>query len=130
MDYMNHVLTSWPIVLTPWKIIGYTGAALFASRWLVQLYYSRKAGRPVTPRMFWIMSVVGSLMTLAYFSLSNKQDSVGVLQNLFPAAVALYNLYLEVTHSRKTREAALAEAAALKAAEKPVSAPEVAAANK
>ena len=49
-------------------------------------------------RVFWYMSVVGSLMTLSYFLFSAKQDSVGVLQNLFPAFTALYSLYLDIKH--------------------------------
>ena len=44
------------------------------------------------------MSVVGSLMTLSYFIFSAKQDSVGVLQNLFPSFTALYSLYLDIKH--------------------------------
>jgi lipid-A-disaccharide synthase-like uncharacterized protein len=44
------------------------------------------------------MSVVGSLMTLSYFLFSSKQDSVGVLQNLFPTFTALYSLYLDIRH--------------------------------
>ena len=36
------------------------------------------------PRAFWYMSLVGSVMTLSYFVFSQKQDSVGVIQNLFP----------------------------------------------
>jgi lipid-A-disaccharide synthase-like uncharacterized protein len=82
--------------VTPWKLIGYTGALMFGGRWLVQFLASRKAGKPVIPRLFWYMSVAGSLMTLSYFSLSAKQDSVGVLQNLFPTFTALYSLYLDI----------------------------------
>ncbi|MBS7457081.1 lipid-A-disaccharide synthase N-terminal domain-containing protein [Coralloluteibacterium stylophorae] len=82
--------------VTPWKLIGYTGAALFGGRWLVQFLASRRAGRPVIPRLFWYMSVVGSLMTLSYFLFSAKRDSVGVLQNLFPAFTAAYSLWLDI----------------------------------
>jgi lipid-A-disaccharide synthase-like uncharacterized protein len=39
------------------------------------------------------MSMSGSALLLLYFTLS-KNDSVGVLSNLFPLAVALYNLRL------------------------------------
>ena len=45
MNEPFHVL--WGITLTPWKLVGYLGVALFAGRWFVQLYYSRKLGRPV-----------------------------------------------------------------------------------
>lgn len=86
------------VVVTPWKIIGYVGALMFGARWLVQFVASRRAGRPVIPRLFWYMSVVGSFMTLSYFLFSAKADSVGVLQNLFPAFTALYSLHLDIRH--------------------------------
>ncbi|MBP1627276.1 MAG: lipid biosynthesis domain protein [Holophagaceae bacterium] len=86
------------LVVTSWKLIGYVGAALFGGRWLVQFIASKRAGKPVMPRVFWYMSVVGSLMTLSYFLFSAKKDSVGVLQNLFPAFTALYSLYLDIKH--------------------------------
>jgi lipid-A-disaccharide synthase-like uncharacterized protein len=84
--------------VTLWKLIGYSGALLFSARWFVQLHASRRAGRPSTPRMFWYMSVVGSLTTLSYFVFSPKSDSVGVIANLFPAFIASYNLYLDIRH--------------------------------
>lgn len=94
------------IVLTPWKLIGLTGALMFGGRWLVQFIASRRAGKPVIPRLFWYMSIVGSLMTLAYFALSAKNDAVGVLQNLFPAFTAVYSLYLDIRHRGWRREKA------------------------
>ena len=51
------------------------------------------------------MSIVGSLMTLAYF-LFGKNDSVGVLQNLFPAFTAGYSLYLDIKHRGWRRDRA------------------------
>ena len=82
--------------VTGGKLIGYTGALMFGARWLVQFVATRRAGRPVIPRLFWYMSIVGSLMTLSYFLFSSKQDAVGVLQNLFPAFTAVYSLYLDI----------------------------------
>jgi lipid-A-disaccharide synthase-like uncharacterized protein len=93
------------ITLTPWKLIGYLGVGLFAGRWFVQLYYSRKLGRPVVPTAFWLMSISGSLLLLAYFTFG-KNDSVGILSNLFPAGIAGYNLYLDLTHKRNRAAAA------------------------
>jgi len=40
------------LVITPWTIIGYVGVFMVAGRWFVQLAASRKARRPVLPRMF------------------------------------------------------------------------------
>jgi lipid-A-disaccharide synthase-like uncharacterized protein len=87
------------VVVTPWKLIGYLGVALFAGRWFVQMYASRKHRKPVVPRLFWLMSISGSLLLLSYF-IFGKNDSVGVLSNLFPAGVAIYNLVLDIRHRR------------------------------
>ena len=97
---MHEVIASYfGVAVTPWKLVGYLGLALFTSRWLVQLYVSRVEGRPTVPRMFWYMSVTGSLLLLAYFTWG-KNDSVGVLSNLFPALIAVYNLYLDIRGPR------------------------------
>jgi lipid-A-disaccharide synthase-like uncharacterized protein len=86
------------IHITWWKLIGYTGALMFSARWFVQMHASRRAGKPEIPRLFWYMSIVGSATTLSYFVFSPKADSVGVLQNLFPAITASYSLYLDIRH--------------------------------
>jgi len=88
------------VYVTPWKLIGLTGAALFGARWIVQFIASRRAGRAVIPRLFWYMSLCGSVMVLSYFIFSSKQDAVGVIQNLLPALTAGYSLYLDIRHHR------------------------------
>jgi lipid-A-disaccharide synthase-like uncharacterized protein len=92
------------VTVTPWKLVGYLGVLLFAGRWVVQLAATRRQGRPVVPRLFWSMSILGSALLLAYFTFG-KNDSVGVLANLFPMGVAIYNLMMDirsgdVSHSR------------------------------
>jgi lipid-A-disaccharide synthase-like uncharacterized protein len=64
------------------------------------MYHSRKAGRPVTTALFWMMSLTGSIILLAYFALSPKRDMIGLLSNFFPMFVSAYNLYLELTSQR------------------------------
>jgi lipid-A-disaccharide synthase-like uncharacterized protein len=104
---MNQVLLSaFGLTITPWKLIGYLGVALFAGRWFVQIYYSRKHRRPVVPTVFWLMSISGSLLLLSYF-IFGKNDSVGILSNLFPTAVAGYNLYLDARHKRSRRDGSI-----------------------
>ena len=85
-------LSGFGVHITLWKLIGLTGALMFGGRWAVQFVASRRHGKPVIPRAFWYMSIVGSLMTLSYFLFSSKQDAVGVLQNLFPSFTAVYSL--------------------------------------
>lgn len=107
MNWMDQELVwlAWSgIHVTPWKLIGLTGALMFGARWLVQFVASRREGKPVIPRMFWYMSIVGSVMTLSYFLFSSKQDAVGVLQNLFPSFTAAYSLYLDIRHRGWRRE--------------------------
>jgi len=96
-DVIGHV---FGVVITPWKLVGYLGVALFAGRWLVQVIAARRYRRPVVPRLFWTMSIAGSALLLAYFTLG-RNDSVGVLSNLFPMAVALYNWSLDVRAARR-----------------------------
>ena len=91
-------MSGFGIHITPWKLIGLTGALMFGGRWLIQFIASRRHGKPVIPRAFWYMSIIGSLMTLSYFIFSAKQDAVGVLQNLFPSFTAIYSLYLDIKH--------------------------------
>ena len=99
-------LSGFGVHMTPWKLIGLTGALMFGGRWLVQFIASKRMGKPVIPRAFWYMSLVGSVMTLAYFVFSAKQDSVGVIQNLFPAFTAAYSLYLDIKHRGWRRDRA------------------------
>ena len=93
------------IHMSPWKLIGLTGALMFGARWVVQFIASRRQGKPVIPRLFWYMSIVGSLMTLSYF-IFGKNDAVGILQNLFPAFTALYSLHLDIRHRGWRRDRA------------------------
>lgn len=103
---MNEVIANvFGVVVTPWKLVGYVGVMLFAGRWVVQVLATRRHGRPVIPRAFWVMSVTGSLLLLSYF-IFGKNDSVGVLSNLFPACVAIYNLIMDIRAKRLQPEAA------------------------
>jgi lipid-A-disaccharide synthase-like uncharacterized protein len=94
------------VAITGWKLVGYLGVFLFAGRWFVQMWAARAHGRVVMPRMFWFMSVAGSVLLLAYF-IWGKNDSVGVLANLFPMCVALYNLMLDIKSAREGTFSAL-----------------------
>jgi lipid-A-disaccharide synthase-like uncharacterized protein len=98
---MNQVLfEAYGLVITPWKLVGYLGVLMFAGRWFVQMLASRRKGKPVIPRSFWVMSIAGSLMLVTYFTLG-KNDSVGILSNLFPLGIAVYNLLLDIRHRRE-----------------------------
>ncbi|HLI17243.1 MAG TPA: lipid-A-disaccharide synthase N-terminal domain-containing protein [Rhodanobacteraceae bacterium] len=97
MEHILHAIADYQI--TPWKAVGYLGMVLFTSRWLVQSYATHKQKRVVVPLAFWILSVCGSLLMLAYF-IFGKNDSVGILANLFPAFVSIYNLVMHLRHQK------------------------------
>jgi lipid-A-disaccharide synthase-like uncharacterized protein len=88
------------VVVTPWKLVGVMGSLMFTCRWLVQALATRRAGRPVIPRSFWIISLAGSAMVTSYF-IWGKNDAVGVMTNLLPASVAFYNLLMDIKGVRK-----------------------------
>ena len=97
MEHILHALASYQI--TPWKVVGYLGMLMFTSRWFVQVYATRKHKRVVMPLSFWVLSVCGSILLLAYFVVG-KNDSVGILSNLFPVGVSVYNLLMHLRHHR------------------------------
>ncbi len=81
--------TDWTV--TGWKLLGFLGAFCFAGRWLVQLIHRKRTGTREIPTVFWIISLAGAGMVTMYF-IWGKNDSVGIITNLLPASVALYNL--------------------------------------
>lgn len=99
---MEHILQAlMDFQITPWKAVGFLGMAMFTSRWFVQVYATRKHKRVVMPLAFWVLSVCGSILLLAYF-IFGKNDSVGILSNLFPVAVSGYNLVMHLKHQRNS----------------------------
>jgi len=95
---MHHILHAFlNYQITPWKAVGYLGMVMFTSRWFLQVYATRKHKRVTVPLTFWVLSMCGSVLMLAYF-IFGKNDSVGILANLFPAFVSLYNLVMHLRH--------------------------------
>ncbi|MGA8277006.1 MAG: lipid-A-disaccharide synthase N-terminal domain-containing protein [Rhodanobacteraceae bacterium] len=97
---MNQVLFVFQhVTVTPWKLIGFLGLFLFTSRWFVQMYATRKMKRVHMPMAFWWLSISGSVLLVAYFTFG-KNDSVGILANLFPMVVSVYNVVVDLRHRR------------------------------
>lgn len=96
MHHILHALLNYQI--TAWKAVGYLGMVMFTSRWFLQVYATRKHRRVTVPLAFWVLSMCGSVLMLAYF-IFGKNDSVGILANLFPAFVSLYNLIVHLRHA-------------------------------
>lgn len=49
-----------------WSAVGFFGQFLFGMRFIVQWLFSERAKRVVVPKVFWYLSICGSLVTLVY----------------------------------------------------------------
>ncbi len=73
-----------------WLGIGLFGQLLFTGRMVVQWIASERKGSSVVPPMFWWMSLIGSLLLLAYFLW--RRDPIGLLGQAFGSFVYLKNI--------------------------------------
>src|SRR5882757_5599628 len=80
-----------------WKVIGWIGNAVFFSRFFVQWYATEKLKRVVVPTAFWWLSLIGSLLLLAY-SLFYKRDSVFIFAYAFTWIPYIRNLIIHQKH--------------------------------
>ncbi len=70
---------------TWWDVLGYAGQLIFASRFLVQWIASERRKESVVPVSFWYLSIVGSLLSLAYALTTRKIPFIlGYLLNCIP----------------------------------------------
>ena len=75
-----------------WKMIGWTGNAVFFSRFFVQWYATEKKQQVVVPQAFWWLSLLGTASHLVY-SL-HKGDSVFIFAYLFTPIPYIRNLMI------------------------------------
>jgi lipid-A-disaccharide synthase-like uncharacterized protein len=104
MEWLIHSAVFAFIVVTPWKVVGWTGSAVFSIRFFLQWIASERAKKSIIPIGFWECSLLGSLLALSYFAFY-RRDSVGVIMTLMPLPLYVRNLYLkwrEVMTERRT----------------------------
>ncbi len=109
MEWLIHSAMLAFIVVTPWKIVGWTGSAVFSIRFFLQWIASERAKKSIIPIGFWECSLLGSLLALSYFAIY-RRDSVGVIMTLMPLPLYVRNLYLKwrevLTEKRAEKETA------------------------
>jgi len=102
MDLLDHLLwhdgkflgVAWSV----WKVIGWLGNAVFASRFFVQWYATEKLKRVVVPTAFWWLSLAGSLLLLSYALFGPRRDSVFILAYAFTWIPYIRNLVIHRRH--------------------------------
>lgn len=76
----------------PWALVGWAGQAIFGSRFIVQWLASERQKKSVIPVSFWYLSILGSLLLLAYgFYVKQPVYIAGYLLN---SVVYVRNLHL------------------------------------
>jgi lipid-A-disaccharide synthase-like uncharacterized protein len=82
-----------------WKLVGWSANVVFSTRFLVQWYATEKRRQVVVPVLFWWLSLVGSLLFLAY-AVCYEKDSVFILAYAFNWLPYCRNLIIHVRHER------------------------------
>lgn len=77
---------------TLFLIVGFTGQALFSTRFIIQWLVSEKKGESVIPMAFWYFSIAGGLTLLTYAIL--RRDPVFILGQAGGLVVYSRNLML------------------------------------
>jgi lipid-A-disaccharide synthase-like uncharacterized protein len=80
---------------------------IFTGRFMLQLWFSERANRPVNPIHFWYMSMIGSVMLFAYAVA--QRDPIIILGQSFGIVVYLRNLALIRRQARSEDAAQSAE---------------------
>jgi lipid-A-disaccharide synthase-like uncharacterized protein len=88
-----------------WVLLGFCAQAMFTIRFLVQWIASERAGRSVVPLGFWLFSVGGAILLLAYALY--RRDPVFIAGQSFGIFIYLRNLYF-VLRERKLAAAVAA----------------------
>jgi lipid-A-disaccharide synthase-like uncharacterized protein len=86
-----------------WLALGFVGQVAFSGRFVVQWIASERAGRSVVPVLFWGLSIVGSLLLLAYALY--RRDPVFVLGQSTGLLIYLRNVHLIRREERAARVA-------------------------
>ena len=82
------------VASTPWywHAVGYGGQIVFGSRFYVQWLHSERRKQSVVPVVFWWLSLIGGLMTLAYAIY--KLEGPFIMANIGGPPIYARNLWL------------------------------------
>jgi len=86
-----------------WVLLGFVAQAFFTARFAVQWIASERAGRSVVPISFWLLSIGGGALLLAYALY--RRDPVFIAGQAFGVFVYGRNLYFVLRERRETAEA-------------------------
>jgi lipid-A-disaccharide synthase-like uncharacterized protein len=82
-----------------WTAVGWSGNAVFFSRFIVQWYATEKKKRVIVPVLFWWLSLTGSLLLLLYALFYDKHHVI-IFAYLFTWIPYTRNLIIHYRHQR------------------------------
>jgi len=82
-----------------WKVVGWTGNAVFFTRFIIQWIATEKHRKVVIPLAFWYCSLLGTLILLIY-AIFHLQDSVMIGAYLFNWIPYTRNLYFALKEKK------------------------------
>jgi lipid-A-disaccharide synthase-like uncharacterized protein len=84
--------------LDAWVLLGFVAQGFFTARFVVQWIASERAGKSVVPLTFWLLSIGGGALLLAYALY--RRDPVFIAGQGFGVFVYLRNLYFVMRERR------------------------------
>ncbi|MFT5890652.1 MAG: lipid-A-disaccharide synthase-like uncharacterized protein [Dokdonia sp.] len=91
-DYDIKNLLNNPDIAQWLLILGIIAQVVFTLRFVYQWLYAEKNKQAILPLGFWVISLVGGLMTLTYFIF--RQDIVLIISNVMGAIIYMRNIML------------------------------------
>lgn len=91
-DFGNYLYDVFVLKFDVWFAFGLGAQLVFTGRFLVQWIESEREGRSVVPVAFWVLSLVGGVMTLIY-GLA-RRDAIIILGQVLANFIYLRNLML------------------------------------
>jgi lipid-A-disaccharide synthase-like uncharacterized protein len=85
--------------MTIWEVLGWTGNACFFSRFFVQWALSERAKTSVAPRVFWWLSLVGSLAIGSYSV--HREQYILLVGNVLNGMIYARNLRIGATGGKR-----------------------------
>ncbi len=77
----------------PWILFGFSAQFIFFLRFVVQWLASEKSKKVVIPRVFWYLSLVGSIMILIYSI--KRGDIVFITASVLNTLIYIRNITLD-----------------------------------
>lgn len=81
-----------------WLIVGFAGQALFSGRFLIQWIVSERAKKSMIPTAFWLFSIGGGAVMLAYAIY--REDPVFITGQAAGLFIYARNLWFIMNHAK------------------------------